>query len=107
MSCAMPLIMDSWILLPSSVGLPIVTTATTQPTITGLDLPKKRSPCCLTSSPTPAGSNKPFGRNLAMPTLDLQPKYLRQLLDLLNQTVPGMEIWAYGSRVNHTGHEAS
>ena len=42
-----------------------------------------------------------------MPTLDLQPKHLRVLLDLLRQNVPDAEVWAYGSRVNHTAHETS
>ena len=42
-----------------------------------------------------------------MPTLDLQPKHLRVLLELLRQNVPGAEVWAYGSRVNHTAHETS
>ena len=42
-----------------------------------------------------------------MPTLDLQPQHLRLLLDLLNETVPDAEVWAYGSRVNHASHETS
>lgn len=42
-----------------------------------------------------------------MPTLDLQPKHLRLLLDLLRQNVPDAEVWAYGSRVNHAAHETS
>lgn len=42
-----------------------------------------------------------------MPSLDLQPKHLRMLLDLLGQNVPDAEVWAYGSRVKHTAHETS
>jgi predicted nucleotidyltransferase len=42
-----------------------------------------------------------------MPTLDLQPRHLRVVLDLLRQNVPDAEVWAYGSRVNQTAHETS
>jgi predicted nucleotidyltransferase len=42
-----------------------------------------------------------------MPTLDLQPRHLEMLLEVLRQHVPDAEIWAYGSRVKHTGHETS
>ncbi len=42
-----------------------------------------------------------------MPTLDLQPRHLRVLLDLLRRYTPEAEVWAYGSRVNHTAHETS
>jgi DNA polymerase sigma len=42
-----------------------------------------------------------------MPTLDLQPRHLRVLLDLLRQYTPEAEVWAYGSRVNQTAHETS
>lgn len=42
-----------------------------------------------------------------MPTLDLSPAHLRQVLDVLERTVPHAEVWAYGSRVNHTAHEGS
>ena len=42
-----------------------------------------------------------------MPALDLDPRHLRLLLDLLAENVPGTEVWAYGSRVNHTAHETS
>lgn len=43
----------------------------------------------------------------ATPTLDLAPQQLVQLLELLRQTVPDAEVWAYGSRVTHTAHEGS
>ncbi len=42
-----------------------------------------------------------------MPTLDLQPKHLAALLEALRKNVPDAEVWAYGSRVNHTAHETS
>ena len=42
-----------------------------------------------------------------MPALDLQPKHLRLLLEVLDRTVPRAEIWAYGSRVNGNAHEGS
>ncbi len=42
-----------------------------------------------------------------MPTLDLQPRHLSVLIELLRQYVPNAEVWAYGSRVNHTSHETS
>ncbi len=46
-------------------------------------------------------------KNLAMPTLDLQPSYLRMLTAILDQHVPDAEVWAYGSRVNGGAHESS
>lgn len=42
-----------------------------------------------------------------MTPLDLQPKHLRLLIEVLNQILPEAEVWAYGSRVNHTAHDAS
>jgi uncharacterized protein len=45
--------------------------------------------------------------NLAMPTLDLPPPYLRMLKTILEQHVPDAEVWAYGSRVNGGAHEGS
>jgi predicted nucleotidyltransferase len=42
-----------------------------------------------------------------MPRLELNPNYLRQLLDLLRRYVPEAEVWAFGSRVNGDGHEGS
>ena len=39
--------------------------------------------------------------------LDLQPKHLALLRQLLQQHLPQAEVWAYGSRVNGDGHEAS
>ncbi len=42
-----------------------------------------------------------------MPTLDLHPRHLSVLLELLRQYAPEAEVWAYGSRVNQTAHETS
>lgn len=39
--------------------------------------------------------------------LDLPPRHLAMLQQLLADHVPGAEVWAYGSRVNGTGHECS
>ena len=39
--------------------------------------------------------------------LDLPRRYREQLETLLREHVPGVEVWAYGSRVNGRGHEAS
>jgi predicted nucleotidyltransferase len=39
--------------------------------------------------------------------LHLRPEDRATLLALLNQFLPNEEIWAYGSRVNGTGHETS
>lgn len=45
----------------------------------------------------------------ASPTisLDLPQKYLEQVKALLRAHVPHAEVWAYGSRVTGSGHEAS
>lgn len=40
-------------------------------------------------------------------TLDLPEKYLEQIQALLRVHVPHAEVWAYGSRVTGSGHEAS
>lgn len=42
-----------------------------------------------------------------MLALDLPEKYLLQVKALLRAQVPQAEVWAYGSRVNGDGHEAS
>jgi predicted nucleotidyltransferase len=42
-----------------------------------------------------------------MPTLDLKPKHLHLLLDVLARHAPDAEVWAYGSRVNGGGHDGS
>ncbi len=42
-----------------------------------------------------------------MPTLDLQPNDLMRVKTILKQWAPHSEIWAYGSRVNGNGHDAS
>ena len=44
---------------------------------------------------------------LAPAHLDLQPQHLALLRRLLQQHLPQAEVWAYGSRVNGDGHEAS
>ncbi len=44
---------------------------------------------------------------LASAHLDLQPQHLALLCQLLQQHLPQAEVWAYGSRVNGDGHEAS
>jgi len=42
-----------------------------------------------------------------MPTLDLKESYLQELKTLIARHAPNAEIWAYGSRVNGQGHDAS
>ena len=44
---------------------------------------------------------------LALERLDMQPQHLALLRELLHQHLPQTEVWAYGSRVNGDGHEAS
>ncbi len=39
--------------------------------------------------------------------LDLPLRYREQLEALLREHVPGVEVWAYGSRVNGRSHEGS
>ena len=39
--------------------------------------------------------------------LDLKPRHRRQLEDLLREHLPGVEVWAYGSRVSGMSHEGS
>ena len=39
--------------------------------------------------------------------LDVQPRHREQLERLLRERMPGVEAWAYGSRVNGKGHEGS
>ncbi len=39
--------------------------------------------------------------------LDLRPPHLALLRQLLRQHLPQAEVWAYGSRVNGDGHDAS
>ena len=41
------------------------------------------------------------------PKLDLKIRHRRQLEGLLREHLPGVEVWAYGSRVNRMGHEGS
>ena len=40
-------------------------------------------------------------------TLALRPRHLAMLRALLQQHLPQAEVWAYGSRVNGNGHDAS
>jgi predicted nucleotidyltransferase len=42
-----------------------------------------------------------------MPKLDLKPDHLSLLLDVLKRHAPEAEVWAYGSRVNGSGHDGS
>lgn len=42
-----------------------------------------------------------------MPQLNLEPIYLSQIKAIVKQWQPELEVWAYGSRVNGTSHEAS
>ena len=39
--------------------------------------------------------------------LDLRPPHLALLQQILRQHLPQAEVWAYGSRVNGDGHDAS
>ena len=39
--------------------------------------------------------------------LALPLRYRKQLKALLDEHVPGVEVWAYGSRVNGESHEGS
>ena len=39
--------------------------------------------------------------------LTLPSRYRRQVEDIVREHVPYAEVWAYGSRVNGTSHEAS
>lgn len=40
-------------------------------------------------------------------SLDLPQRYLQEVLKLLRTYVPDAQVWAYGSRVTGSGHEAS
>ncbi|MBM3263932.1 MAG: nucleotidyltransferase domain-containing protein [candidate division Zixibacteria bacterium] len=39
--------------------------------------------------------------------LRLTPRYLDMLMRMIHEYLPYAEVWAYGSRVNGDGHEAS
>ncbi len=39
--------------------------------------------------------------------IDLKPESLKTIRELLKAYVPKAEVWAYGSRVDGTGHDAS
>jgi len=42
-----------------------------------------------------------------MPRLDLQSNYLDQIKTILRENASGLEVWAYGSRINGKSHDAS
>ena len=42
-----------------------------------------------------------------MQNLDLKPRHLDVVRQLLHEYVPSAEVWCYGSRVNGESHEAS
>lgn len=44
---------------------------------------------------------------MMMTRLDLKPRHREQLATLLAEHMPGVEVWAYGSRVSGKGHEGS
>lgn len=39
--------------------------------------------------------------------LHLTQEYREQLVSILSHHIPGVEVWAYGSRVDGTNHDAS
>jgi predicted nucleotidyltransferase len=39
--------------------------------------------------------------------LDLDPEYLRIIKNIIEKYLPGMKVWAYGSRVNGQSHKGS
>jgi predicted nucleotidyltransferase len=43
-----------------------------------------------------------FSQGIEMPALDIKQQDLQCLLGLLNQYIPGVEVWAFGSRTNGT-----
>jgi uncharacterized protein len=54
------------------------------------------------------GTSKPLcAKDLAMLKLNLSPKHLHLLLDVLERHAPEAEVWAYGSRVNGDAHDGS
>ncbi|MBF0142926.1 MAG: nucleotidyltransferase domain-containing protein [Magnetococcales bacterium] len=44
---------------------------------------------------------------LDVAALHLSPQYLERVRHILQQHLPNAEVWAYGSRVNGRGHDAS
>ena len=46
-------------------------------------------------------------RNGMIERLDLQPRHRKQIEAMLREQLPGVEVWAYGSRVNGRGHGGS
>lgn len=42
-----------------------------------------------------------------MAQLNVQPRHREQIERLLRQHLPGIEVWAYGSRTNGRSHEGS
>ncbi len=41
------------------------------------------------------------------PRLDIKPPYREQVERLLREHLPGVEVWAYGSRTNGRSHDGS
>lgn len=48
-----------------------------------------------------------YSKNLMKPPIKLSERQLEILLKLLAEHTPQAEVWAFGSRVNGTGHEGS
>jgi predicted nucleotidyltransferase len=42
-----------------------------------------------------------------MPVLSIAPRHLALITKILDEHVPDMEVWAYGSRINGDSHEGS
>ncbi len=42
-----------------------------------------------------------------MPRLNVSPEHLNQIKAILKQNAPNLEVWAYGSRINDSCHDAS
>ena len=42
-----------------------------------------------------------------MQTLNLESTYLTEIKRILQQHIPSLEVWAYGSRIKGTSHQAS
>ncbi|MDH5424066.1 MAG: nucleotidyltransferase domain-containing protein [Gammaproteobacteria bacterium] len=42
-----------------------------------------------------------------MPSLDLPPKYQKELVKLIKEYMPDSNVWAYGSRITPSHHDTS
>ena len=51
--------------------------------------------------------NKLCRRNWVRKMLDLEPDYIETLQKIFATHLPGMIVWAYGSRVDNKSHEGS